>query len=171
MEYFYFVGTGPEAEKLINMCNARQEEAIEARKALMSDWGSDGLMQNCGKIIGLCFKQKTSDPWLCHSRTFNDSFGYIPNRRYKKGKDLKKALTNPDLDFNASDFILDHLKMHHMVVGAHSSGMALYHSTAGTTPDRKILVRMPTGSSDPVPDAPDWLNSVKESEFLAAQGK
>ena len=57
-------------------------------------------------------------------------------------------------------------------------GRKIFEAAAGITEDlKKILVVIPgtkeksPGCTAPFPAVPEWLREVKESEFLAAQGK
>ena len=77
-----------------------------------------------------------------------------------------------------SKFILDKLNLHRMVAGTSQSsrtGSALYYSVAGIV-SGKILVSIPGSKEsehgrEPFPEVPAWLREVKESEWLAAQGR
>lgn len=69
MEKHYFIGKGPEAEKLIAATLARKEIATEARRKLMEDYVADGLIEggwNGKKVFGLGFKEKAGH----HTQTF-----------------------------------------------------------------------------------------------------
>lgn len=177
MEKHYFIGEGPEAEKLISATMARREVATEARRALMQDYGADGLIKrdwDGGSIVGLGFKQKTDAPYLKGGERVADGYAYYPKLNTKAGKQLAKRLEDERLTFNASCFIIDALSIWRMVF----EGRNLFEAAAGVTEDlKKILVVIPgtkeksPGCTDPFPSVPEWLREVKESEFLAAQGK
>ena len=177
MEKHYYIGEGPEAEKLIAATLARHEVATEARMALMQAYGADGLIKrnwDGGSIVGLGFKQKTDAPYLKGGEKVSDGYAYYPKRNTKSGKELAKRLEDERLIFNASCFILDALSISRMVF----EGRKIFEAAAGITEDlKKILVVIPgtkeksPGCTDPFPAVPEWLREVKESEFLASQGK
>ena len=177
MEKHYFIGEGQEAEKLIAATLARREVATEARRKLMEDYGADGLIKrdwDGGIIVGLGFKQKTDAPYLKGGEKVSDGYAYYPKRNTKTGKELAKRLKDERLTFNASCFILDALAISRMVF----EGRKIFEAAAGVTEDlKKILVVIPgtkeksSGCTDPFPAVPEWLREVKESEFLAVQGK
>ena len=177
MEKHYFIGEGPEAEKLIAATLERREVATEARRKLMEDYGADGLIKrdwDGGRIIGLGFKKKTDAPFLKGCEKVSDGYTYYPKRNTKAGKELAKRLEDERLTFNASSFIRDALGISRMVF----EGRQIFEAAAGVTEDlKKILVVIPgtkeksPGCTDPFPAVPEWMREVKESEFLAAQGK
>lgn len=138
----YYIGEGPEADALLTEVRQRSETAQAAR-----------------------------------TRRYEDGFAYYPKMNTKAGKELSAKLDAPELEFSASGYILKLLKLSRMVVDRCSgspTGMARYHSTAGYCGD-KLLVKIPGGNSgpggDPMPEIPSWTREVKESEWLAAQGK
>ena len=176
----YYIGEGPEADTLLTEVRQSLKTAHAARTKLMEDYDADALILSPwsrGKPVGLGFRQEQRIPYLKEgNRRYEDGFAYYPKMNTKAGKELSAKLDAPELEFDACDYILERLKLSRMVVGRHSgsrTGMAMYHSTAGYCFD-KILVKIPSGNSDsddPMPDVSDWFREVKESEWLAAQGK
>ena len=175
----YYIGEGPEADALLTEVRQRSETAQAARTKLMEDYGADALILSWkGKPVGLGFRQEQRIPYLKEgSRRYEDGFAYYPKMNTKAGKELSAKLDTPELEFSASGYILKLLKLSRMVVDRCSgspTGMAIYHSTAGYCGD-KLLVKIPGGNSgpggDPMPEIPSWMREVKESEWLAAQGK
>ncbi len=93
----------------------------------------------------------------------------------KAGKKLAAKLEQPGLVFDVSDHLIKTLKLSRCVAGpaATRTGMALYYSVAGWAHDT-LLVKIPQSdkeNADPMPGVPSWLREVKESEWLAVQGK
>lgn len=181
MEYRYYIGEGQEADALLIEVRQRSETARAARTKLMEDYGADALILSPwsrGKPVGLGFKQEQRIPYLKGGgRRYEGGFAYYPKMSTKAGKELSAKLDAPELEFSACDYILKMLKLFRMVVGRCSgsrTGMAMYHSTAGYCGD-KLLVKIPGGNigpgGDPMPEIPSWMREVKESEWLAAQGK
>ena len=171
MERHYFIGEGPEAEKLIAATLARSEVAREARLALMHDYSSDGLLLSGGRdgsIVGLSFKEKRDIPFLKGGNRIEGGYAYYPKMNTKKGKELAQRLKEGNLTFSASHFIVDALKLEHFAF----SGSRMYVSVDGTTENLKcILVSIPRERGDTFPVIPEWMREVKESEWLAAQGR
>lgn len=178
MEYRYYIGEGQEADVLLTDVRQRSETAQAARTKLMEDYGADALILSWkGKPVGLGFRQEQRIPYLKGGgRRYEDGFAYYPKMNTKAGKELSAKLDAPELEFSASGYILKLLKLSCMVVGRHSgsrTGIAMYHSTAGYCGD-KLLVKIPDGNDPdeyPMPEIPSWMREVKESEWLAAQGK
>lgn len=171
MERHYFIGEGPEAEKLIAATLARSEVARKARFALMHDYSSDGLLLSGGRdgsIVGLSFKEKRDIPFLKGGDRIEGGYAYYPKMNTKKGKELAQRLKEGNLTFSASHFIVDALKLEHFAF----SGSRMYVSVAGTSENLKcILVSIPGERGDTFPVIPEWMREVKESEWLAAQGR
>ena len=181
MEYRYYIGKGPEADALLTEIRQCSEMVHAARVKLMEEYGADALISSPwsrGKPSGLGFKQEQRFSYLKRgNKGYEDGFVYYPKMNTKAGKELSAKLDAPELEFDACDYILKRLKLFRMVVGRCSgsrTGMAMYHSTAGYCGD-KLLVKIPNGNGeldgDPMPQIPTWLCEVKESEWLAAQGK
>ena len=176
MEKHYFIGEGPEAEKLIASMLARREVVRKARLSLMHDYGSDGLLLSGGRegsIVGLSFRKKIDIPFLKGGNRIEGGYAYYPKMNTKKGKELAKRLNDGDLTFSASHFIVEALKLDRFAF----SENRMYFSVAGTSEDLKsILVSIPGTKeegrpSNNFPVIPEWMREVKESEWLAAQGR
>lgn len=183
MERHYFIGEGPEADELIKAARNRESIARSARKAIIKEFDADGLMQSPwrdGKVIGLAFYERVKRPYLKGEVRLDgdDGYGYYPKLSTKEGKRLSEKLKDDDLTFHMAKFILDHLHLHRMVKGQpsnHRRGYPLYFSAAGII-DNKVLVSIPGGKENkkgeaPFPVIPEWMREVKESEWLAAQGR
>lgn len=89
MEKHYFIGEGPEAEKLIESMLARHEVSRNARMKLKNDYGSDSLLLSAwgdGGVIGLFFEKKVDIPFLKGGNRLKDGYAYYPKMNTKKGK-------------------------------------------------------------------------------------
>ena len=183
MEKHFYIGEGPEAEALIAETLERKNVALEARKALIAEYETDGLVLSRwgdGKVTGLSFAKPTSRPYLKGKTRLSDGehYGYYPKLSTKEGKRLAQKLEAEELTFSLSKFILDKLRLRRIVAedsSASRTGCALYYSVAGII-SGKILVSIPGSKKneyggDPFPEVPEWLREVKESEWLAAQGR
>lgn len=183
MEKHFYIGEGPQADELISETLARENVAREARKALIAEYEADGLILSVwedGKVEGLAFEKPTSRPYLKgETRTSgHEGYGYYPKLNTKEGKRLAQKFEAEELTFSMSKFILAKLRLHRIVSGPGGpsrTGYILYHSVAGIF-SGKVLVSI-SGSKengqgeDPFPEVPAWLREVKESEWLAAQGR
>lgn len=133
-----------------------------------------------GKVAGLAFDKPTSRPYLKEETRLSnrEGYGYYPKLNTKEGKRLAERLEAEELTFSLSNFILDKLHLRRMVTGPSSvsrTGYALHYSAAGIV-SGKVLVSIPGGKESehgeaPFPEVPAWLREVKESEWLAAQGR
>lgn len=183
MEKHFYIGEGLEAEELIAETLERENVAREARKALIAEYETDGLILSVwddGKVAGLAFDKPTSRPYLAGETRLSsrEGYGYYPKLSTKEGKRLAKRLEAEELTFSQSNFILDKLRLRRMVAGPSSAsrtGSALYYSVAGIV-SGKILISIPGSKEnehgrDPFPEVPAWLREVRESEWLAAQGR
>lgn len=183
MEKHYYIGEGSQAEELIAETLERENVAREARKTLMVEYEADGLVLSVwdhGKVAGLAFDKPTSRPYLKRETELSNGkgYGYYPKLNTKEGKRLSQKLEAKELTFSLSDFILDKLHLHRTVAGPNSlsrTGCALYRSAAGII-SGKVLVSIPGSKDrehggDPFPEVPAWFREVKESEWLAAQGR
>ena len=120
MEKHFYIGDGPQAESLIAEALARENVAREARKALIAEYETDGLILsvwNDGKVTGLAFEKPASRPYLKgETRLSNgEGYGYYPKLSTKEGKRLAQKLEAEELTFSMSKFILDKLNLHRMV--------------------------------------------------------
>ena len=183
MEKHYYIGEGSLAEKFIAVALERENVAREARKSLMVEYEANGLILSAwddGEVAGLVFDKPTSRPYLKRKTRLSsgEGYGYYPKLNTKEGKRLAQKLEAKELTFSLSDFILDKLHLHRMVAGPNSlsrTGCAIYRSAAGII-SGKVLVSIPGSKDrehggDPFPEVPAWFREVKESEWLAAQGR
>lgn len=173
MEKKYYIGEGPEAEALIAEVQARREVVSSARSAVQNEYGADGLLSRNrgGEICGLVFKEKQHSPFLKSEIRVDGGYGYYAKKNCKRGKELYAKLRVPDLQFSPSDHIVKKLNINRMCFGPSGPGMAIYSTAAGFA-DGKIIVSIPAAEKgDPMPSVPAWFREVKESEFIAAQGR
>ncbi|WP_394026647.1 DUF5420 family protein [Desulfovibrio falkowii] len=173
-EKHYYIGEGPASQALISDVKVKHSEAHTAREALRKKYNADNVLTSGweGRCTGLFFKEKQVAPHLKGETRVEDGYGYYPKKNCKAGKLLAEELSSPSLTFQVSDYIISHLKLSRMVI----LGRRMLRSVAGYADD-KLLVVIPRGfatesrACDPMPEIPSWLREVKESEFLAAQGK
>lgn len=109
-------------------------------------------------------------------RVKEDKYLIKPNKRYKKGKELDQAIrqireilaTSPDF----SHYSLEQLNLL-ITVGDYAIRQVSF-SSAGMKGDvylAQIPYKQKGNWGDEFPTIPDFLTEIKESEFLAIQGK
>lgn len=188
MERHYFIGEGPEAKELITKTWARLNVCNNARDKLLKQYEADNVVTSKsnitggGRVVALWFKEPVQRPYLKGGERLEGGNFYYPNRRTKEGKELARRLKEDEaLTFDYSTFILKTLGISRIVF---DEALTMHYCTAGFA-DGKVLLSVPGPkfpkdleerkklglSIDPWPVIPDWLREVKESEFLAVQGK
>lgn len=184
MKYHFYIGEGPDSESFIAEVLAKESEVEAARAAVIKEYNADGLMLSSfysdnGACLGLAFKEKQNLPFLKGGKNCKDlGYAYYPKLNCKAGKLLDEKLKAPSMTFSQSGYIMKSLNLWRTVIGRHPAsrtGFAMHSSTAGII-NGKLLVRIPRTEEriprdDPMPEIPSFLREVKESEFLAAQGK
>ena len=184
MERHYFIGTGPEAKGLIAETWARLNVCNNARDKLLKQYEADNVVTSKsnitggGRVVALWFKEPVQRPYFKGGECLEGGYFYYPNLRTKEGKALARRLKEDEaLTFNYSKFILKRLGISRIWF----EGLHIHYCTAGFA-DGKVLLMVPgpkepksfedrTRGEDPWPKIPDWFREVKQSEFLAAQGK
>lgn len=172
MKRHFYIGEGPENDALFVEVKKLEGVGRMARKKLQKDFEADGLYSmGDNKVVGLVFKGKQAIPFLKREVCFgDDEYGYTPRRNTKKGKELARRLEEEqELHFDAGRYIRKKLGVYYY----QRKGGRWYETIAGYAYG-KILVCIPGQDgeiSDPLPEVPGWLREVKESEWLAAQGR
>ena len=178
MERHYFIGEGPEAKAVLAKTVERMKICNAARKKLLKDYGADYFTETGpsffggGELIGLGYYEKVQRPYFKGEERTELGYTYYPRLSTKEGKALAKRLKEEkELHFYPSHFICELLGVRRCC----HKGMRFFWSAAGFA-DGKLLLSVPGSKEsedgeDPFPEIPDWLREVKESEFLAAQGK
>lgn len=180
MRWKFYLGDGPEAEELIRAAEKRRKTAYASRKALMEEYGADGLILSSGftygQPIALGYHEKQSRRYLRGETPCKDGYYYFPKLSTKAGKELAARLEDPDMLFDRSDHVIHTLGLFHIEHGEMvSPGKFRTYQSAAAYGGGVVLVRIPcreNGDREQVfQKIPAWLREVKESEFLAAQGK
>lgn len=177
MEYTYYIGEGEEAGKLIGEVMAAGQYAGVYRDALIEELEAQNLVYFShfpGKPQGFVFNERKEIPGLkMGSATVKAGFAYFPDLETDEGKKLQELLFDKRLEFDAEQMLLDRLGLQLEVVGmcetcrnVHAKFKSRAFILDGIS---LIFAQVPMGEIIPV--APDWMRVVKESEWLAAQGK
>lgn len=180
MQWKFYIGDGWEAEGLIRAAEKRKNLVYEKRRKLMDEYGADGLVMSAGFTYGtpiaLGYKEKQSRPYFKGESRCKDGYYYFPRLTTKTGKELAAKLEDPDVVFDKSDYIIQSLGLFHVEHGSMAPGgkFRLFQS-AGSYGNGIILVKIPYKDDAEckkiIQKVPSWFHEVKESEFLAAQGK
>lgn len=180
MQWKFYIGDGWEAEVFIRQAEERKKLVYAKRKALMDEYEADGLVMAAGFTYGtpmaLGYKEKQSRPYLRGETQCQDGYYYFPRLNTKAGKELAAKLEDPDMVFDKSDYVVEKLGLVHIAHGALAAGGRYrVYQTMASYGDGKILVKIPCENTVEcekiIQKIPVWFREVKESEFLAAQGK
>ena len=167
MERTYYIGEGPEVDELISECTALYQKATDAREALRAEAGADTLLESRGRITHLAFKTRQTAPYLKGEIKCDGFFGYKPKLNCKRGKALSAMMCAEAVKCDLNGYILKKFKLTRWCPDSRAMHMATAYCVG-----KKLLVSIPMGKNgDPMPTIPEWLHLVKESEYLAAQGK
>ena len=176
LEFHYYVGEGPENDKLLDEVVVRCKERDAARSKLAAEYGACGGAMRDGKAVGLLFDKMVKRKYLRREgyKGEDGTYMYLPRRNTKKGKELaaRMAAENDVLTFNPADCIVEELDVYRRIGGPHKespSGKALYHTGAGFV-DGKILVQIPGPKDEEFPEVPEWLREVSKDEWKKLVG-
>lgn len=179
MEYRFYIGKGPQASKLIGEVLAAEQYAGVYRDALIGDLGAENLVYFShapGKPQGFIFSERKEIPGLkLGSVTAAEAgFTYFPDLATEEGIKLQEALFDKRLEFVAEQMLLNALGFQLEVVGyceVCRNVHAKFKSHAFILPGiPRVFAQVPV-DEEVIPMPPDWMSEVKESKFLAAQGK
>jgi len=196
MHYSYYVGDGPEAEKVIGKVMEKIESFNDACRELEAEFPEgtlalktrNGLSMFARRMDQAFSPEQMKELGLRHSEDLTIQgdervHAYVPNRRLKKGKELKQRIYRVNKhstgDFN--DEAKKLLRINRMLAGPHAAsrtGMALYFTVIATD-GKKLFVKIPGApgdkedrerresgmGSDMFPDLPAWLHEPAGDEF------
>lgn len=178
MEYRFYIGEGEPARTLIGEVLASGQYAGVYRDALIEQTGADNLVffsHFPGKPQGLVFNERKEIPGLkMGAPTVTTGFAYFPDLATEEGKKLQGLLFDKRLEFDAEQMLLNELGLQLEVVGycdvcrnVHAKFRSHAFIIDGIP---KVFAQVPV-VKEIIPMPPDWMKEVKESEWLAAQGK
>lgn len=177
IQYKFYIGDGEEARELLGIAYAAEQYAGVYRDALIEHLGADNLFYFShipGKPQGVVFREPKEIPGLkMGAATVGTGFIYFPDLSTDEGKKIQEMLFDKRLEFDAEQMLLDMLGLQAEITGyceicrnIHAKYRSRAFYLKGIS---KIFAQVPIGNIVPVP--PDWMKPVKESEWLAAQGK
>ncbi len=182
-EWKYYLGQGPEVEKILEAANKAKEDLRNARHALMEEYQANGVLpgDKLGyTIAGLLYYEKPSFEFMKYAQaegTTKDGRTYFiarPFLRQAKGKELAEKLAAPEVTFNAQNELINLLGMDCMasVKGdSPQSGQQVIWSKADQA-GSMVLVKIPAnvrrqsilGKS---PRIPKFLKLIKKEKYDA----
>ena len=166
MQYNYYLGTGVEAESLIERCKEKLEKRKEAWHALYVKYGCDILRELRGKVVCLGFKKKPDDwnKWLAGEEIHYDGdtkyYCYRPRMNTKRGKALASDIDAPDAVFDHSKFLVKELGIDHMTFCGNVAACSVAGFNGNT-----IVAKIPYGDGYTGPKIPEWFREVTLTEF------
>ena len=170
MEYYFFTGEGPDAKKIIEDGSARAATAQKLRDALLADYGAEAMVIQSWteRPIGICFSSEQNSPWLRPCTAYRgEGHAYYGRRSTWEGRQLNDRLLDERLHFSWSAFIVGRTGTYVL----RREGRMIYHTVAGVV-DGRILLKIPRHSFETgCPDVPEWFREIRESVFLALQGR
>lgn len=155
----YYVGEGPENDKMLAKAISRAEAVRKARLALVEKYGAKTLMVQGKFVWGIVWDEKQEEKWKHFLREQDGMFCYDGNDRYKLGKQLTRDLTAPEVTDHSSEWLVEVLGVGHWVY--FDRGVA--HSFAGWNRGH-ILLSIPLGEK-PLPAIPEWFREVTSTEW------
>ncbi len=182
-EWKYYLGQGPEVEKILETANKAKEDLRNARHALMEEYQANGVLpgDKLGyTIAGLLYYEKPNFEFMKYAQaegTTKDGRTYFiarPFLRQAKGKELAEKLAAPEVTFNAQNELINLLGMDCMasVKGdSPQSGQQVIWSKADQA-GSMVLVKIPAnvrrqsilGKS---PRIPKFLKLIKKDKYDA----
>jgi hypothetical protein len=183
IHYRFFIGSKEESKELMDSILADINAKREAAVKIAQEQGAETAVRgHGGKVIGLAFESEVSLPHLKYEGTVRSDTDdekpcpwYSPRRNNKAGKELAAILKNIPAVPSFSSSAIQRLDLEHAVVGRHHSGQTCMAHAAAGFGQGQILLKIPTNphgvEASVFGNIPPWFKEVKESEFLAAQGR
>ena len=155
----YYVGEGPENDKMLAKAIEQAEKVRKARKTLVEKYGAKTLMVQGKFVYGIVWDQKQEEKWKRLLREQDSMFCYNGNGRYKLGKQLDSDINAPEVTDHSSAWLIENLGVEHDVF--FDRGIA--HTTVGWNRGH-ILLSIPVGEK-PLPAIPEWFREVTTTEW------
>lgn len=175
MKYKFYIGEGAEAEKMISECISAEHYASIYRCAAIESAGAANLYcyylePDCPR--GFVFKTREEREGFRFGAAVNGGFTYFPDPSTDKGKTYQDMLCDQRLRFHAEAWLLRALNIHAEAHGRceHCRNAHARYKARALWENRQIYLKIPS-EANPYPEIPQWLREVKESQWLAAQGK
>lgn len=174
MEFHFYMGKGPEVDALIAEGRQEDQKAADARGALLEEYGASSLLVRGKAVIGITYTEEQDNKILKFLKRDEFGYNYAPKKNSNAGKALAEKMQNPGLLFGWSDFLTTRLGIRRYA----REGRNIFFSVAGFVQRDEgviLIARIPAVAQnqegDPMPEIPPFLTEVKESVFLAVQGK
>lgn len=178
----YFIGEGPEAQRLITKATDRSTRHRRACLALAQELGADESVLNAaGAMVQVAFAAEhesppTRRPGLRFVEVYfgdagdgsDDMHVYAPNEATQAGQEIARRMHELGA-VNFSNLVCNHLNAVRAVplrTDQSPTGLNLAMSSAGARDHRLYLV-VPKSERDPF-TAPAWLKAVTFTDYNAA---
>lgn len=177
MRFRFYVGEGEKAVELIGLIESGEARAQVYRSALVEEMGAESLLffpTWPGKPQGFLYPETVEKAGLKMGASVASGIAYFPDTNTEEGRKIRDALFDERLEFDAETELIRAIGMWIATPGycaVCDNIHAVYKTCAyflGKIP--KIFVRVPVDEML-IPVGPAWLREVKESEWLAAQGR
>lgn len=177
MQYRFYIGKGEVAAKIVSEMVSAMLYASVYRDALIEQSGANNLFfyaNEPDRPRGFVYGKREDYPGLKFGAVIEGGFTYFPDNTVEKGKMFEKLLADPKLRFDQEVYLLGAINITGDVRGycEHCRNIHSIFKPRAFRPDRKfeIFLKIPAEMS-PYPEIPEWFKEVKESTWLAMQGK
>lgn len=177
MNYKFYIGEGEKARAMFDEMLADRNFASIYRNALIELTGAENLFYYAAepdRPRGFVFAEQKDRPGLKFGAAVDGGFTYFPDRETSDGQHYEELLSDAKLRFDAELDFLRQLGVKgeaygycHHCRNAHAVYRPRVFWVSG---QYAIFLKIPE-TLDPYPELPAWIQEVKESEWLARQGK
>lgn len=177
MQYRFYIGKGDVAAKLISEMISAMLYASVYRDALIEQSGADNLYfyaNEPDRPRGFVYGKREDRVGLKFGAAIEGGFTYFPDHTVEEGRKFEELLSDSRLRFDQELLLLEELNLTGEVRGycEHCRNVHAVFKPRAFRPDGKfeIFLKIPATMA-PYPELPEWFMEVKESVWLAAQGR
>lgn len=177
MQYRFYIGKGKDAARLVSEMVSAMLFAAVYRDALIEQSGANNLFfyaNEPDRPRGFVYGDRKDRQGLKFGAAVKGGFTYFPDNATEDGKKFEELLSDPRLRFDQEIWFLKALNVTGVASGycEHCRNIHALFKPRAFRPDGKfeIFLKIPAEMS-PYPVLPEWCKEVKESVWLAGQGK
>lgn len=177
MRYRFYIGKGDEATRLVAEMISARFFASAYRDALIEQSGAHNLFfyaNEPDRPRGFVYGSQEERQGLKFGAAIKGGFTYFPDSALEEGRKFEELLSDSRLRFDQEVYLLKALNISGEARGycEHCRNLRALFKPQAFRPDNKfeIFLKIPVGM-DPYPEIPGWFREVKESVWLARQGK
>ncbi len=169
IKFKYYKAIGEKAEEVKATILLKTKQAREKQRALQEQYGSDGISLKGNYVLGLLYKEPPENNEYLISDGQADLEGtthyrYIPNKRYKKGKELDQAMKEARC-FDYSEYACSVFKVHATEMSGNGYGYGvIYQSVAGIR-NENLIFKIPYRDKTTLPAIPSEFVEISKQEF------